>query len=371
MKNKNILLTGLAASALTLIGCGSDSDNSVASCEASLATQTQEGDAYETVLLGTCTASEPTWAYVDLDTGALTEEDGEWDIAVKRLDVKVNESMTSALVVAQDHYYDDKGNSVESEFVNADFQLETDSFLAATSVSNEAFVSTAVETFIKTEDWYQYVHNEFGPPVFNALSDNYWIIASAEGDGAFAKMHVASIGGQPTYTATFDFYMEPVGSGKFNDSAISVDVNLVDDGQTCVDFQTESTISCDDNAWDVKVVINGYDYSVHLNGGASGAGLAKALGPVAVDDYMSGTEQGLSFAMKSDYLGNAFAGNSPWVYGADSASPTSVLPNYRVYAVNFGDDREVVKVQFTNYYNELGESGQVTMRYMSLSDNGQ
>ena len=368
MNNKKLFLTGLTASSLMLVGCGSDSNSPAQvskNCEASLMTLTQKGDAFETVQLGTCTAAEPAWAYFDLDTGELTDESGEWDIAVKRMDVKVNDSLTSAVVVAQDHYYDGEGKPLEGEFVYAHGQTELDSFLSATTVSAEDYVSTAVEPAIKNDDWYQYQY----PGGFTALDDNYWVIGSSEGEGTFALMHAANI--SSAYIATFKFYVEQVGAGQFSDTALSVDVSLVEVAETCVDFQSQSTITCSSGAWDVKVDIKDKNYKVLLNGGASGEGYAKAYGPVSVDEYTTGTTQGLSFAMKADSLASAFADHSPWAYGADSNSPHSVLPNYRVYAVNFGDEREVVKIQLTNYYNELGESGQITMRYMSLSDDGQ
>jgi hypothetical protein len=149
-------------------------------------------------------------------------------------------------------------------------------------------------------------------------------------------------------------------------------VSLTTPGQTCFDFANAATIDCRNAGWDVKFDIAARKYTIRTNGGVSGNGKAKSTGVVGVNDYTSGAASqtnGLSFAYKSDFVASAFNDNSPWAYGFGETGH-GLLPNYRVYAIDFGDDREPVKVQFINYYDSEGESGHITMRYMSLADDG-
>ncbi len=358
--NKNkLMLGGMAVSALMLAACGSDSSKTPSAGGGS--------KAFQEIALDTGTTAGPKWAYFDIDTGKVVEKSGEWDIAVKRdKGFKLNKGYKAALAEAQADYYNADGTPIDSAFTNADAQFELDTFYATTTVDKKSYAAP-YESSAFGSNWYTY---NFGTHALTANADKYFIVAA--GDGSYAKVRASNI--TPEYVATFEFYIQKKdGKKAFSDTAVSVDVALKETAQTCVDFatatSTNKTIECTDASWDVKFDIANRSYTVRTNGGLSGSGKATSYGPVAVDDFKTGTDTGLGYSLKADYLASAFTDSNPWAYGIGGGH--TMLPNYRVYAINFGDKRDAVKVQFVDYYDQDKNPGKITMRYMSLSDNGE
>ena len=390
MNNKKFGLSLALAAVMGLSACGSDSNRTTGAGDGDIvsgpnggglgdgASDGSNGDGQTgnqnplSILLDTGSAESPKWAYFNFEHGKVVPESGDWDIAVKRMKVKVKDGVKTALVDAQEDFYLND-QPLASAFINADPQFELDNYLATTTVSS-AYEDNTLETVIG-EEWY--IYQGAGKVAHNPAS--YWVIGSAAANGTFAKMTASNISnvdmpGQDQ-VATFRFFIQQVGEPMFGDidSALDVDVNLNQTGMKCVDFESASTIDCTDSAWDVKFDIvsagRNTQWNIKLNGGESGEGYAKATDVVAENKYSSGSEV-ISYAFSTDSVASIFSKSSPWQYGADPDNSTAVLPNYRIYALDLGGESKPIKVQFINYYDDMANSGQITMRYMFLEDNG-
>ncbi|HBA34951.1 MAG TPA: hypothetical protein DCZ12_12535, partial [Gammaproteobacteria bacterium] len=131
-----------------------------------------------------------------------------------------------------------------------------------------------------------------------------------------------------------------------------------------VDCTTESA------GWDVMVEVStsGYEWNMWTNGGIRGSGQeGGSYGTIQSTDFNYtgvGDGQGLfpERYLEADAPTGVFIENSWYAYNL--AGNHKLWPNYRVFAVGTGS--AIYKLQFLSYYDETGESGNLTIRFEAL-----
>lgn len=343
---------------------GTASSSSKATTTSSAATASSS-TAAATASTGLLLDSSAVPSYLNLVTGEVVDASGTWHLKVQRLNVEAHSDVEVGLAVAQDLFYDEQGEPLVEMFINATPETEVDALLGFVDATDVSFSPDSFRPAIAGMDgWYNY---DFATHVVTAKVDNYWIIQSSLGD-SYAKFHAREIvqDGQE-FTTTFDFYLQASGEESFaTEPSSSFTISNMAE-QSCFDFDTGQTSDCAGLDWDVSMV-NG---EVVLNGGASGDGMAAALGPITAEEigeYSDGSDPNLARAYSSDLLGGVIY-DSPW-YAYNLQENHQIWPNYRVYLIDTditSEEDELIKLQFINYYDESGSSGNVTLRFMPLS----
>lgn len=326
------------------------------------------------------------YTYFDLDTGRVVElTDAEaaldtvWDIAFKRTKTKINGgasgpgSVTAALADEQDDFYDSAGDPDNNVFMNATAESEEAAFDDFTDASTLNFVADEDKPRIDgslqgDETWALY------DPVTHSISaqpDAWNIVKSADGK-AFAKLHVINIT-QASRDITLEMFIQQEGEVVFDTTATEWTASIGQGGGSrCFDFESESEVDCttESAGWDVMVEVStsGYEWNMWTNGGIRGSGQeGGSYGTIQSTDFNYtgvGDGQGLfpERYLEADAPTGVFIENSWYAYNL--AGNHKLWPNYRVFAVGTGS--AIYKLQFLSYYDETGESGNLTIRFEAL-----
>ena len=295
-----------------------------------------------------------------IDKQAVGEND-TWHVAFNRYNITLNDQVEGAIGDEQAEFYDAQGAPIASFFINADATDELNSLNAVTAAAGD-FVGNGVKTAIDGS-WL----GQSG-----ANTDNYWVIGSAEGN-SFAKMRASAYIGA-TSEVVFEFYVEANGAGAFSDTAVTFTAPTRTDATLCFDFDAGTTVDCTTNTWDIKSTTRTATRSMvlTLNGGVSGDQNAKAIGPVAVDEYASGVGINPN-AWQTDKEGSIFTDYTWWEYGVNDGH--NLWSNYRVYVIDTdknSDADDLIKLQMTSYYHpDTGASSNVNFRYVPISASGE
>ena len=368
-----ILLIALLSVTL-LAGCSDDDDNDSSQESEAIEEQEEnnteeeeeeeeeviEEDAFIELELDGSTEA----AYLDLINGEVVTEDGDWHLSFSRTSVGHNTDVEIALGDAQDDYYDE-GEAIINLLTNLLADEEVSSMYDL--VSDEGLTFAADETALEIGD--QYYNYDFMSHAVTANTENYWLMVSSSGD-SYAKVQATTIvqdGFEFTTTFTFDVQDSDESEFTADDATFTISNQAA---ITCFDFDADTTVDCSSDDWDLQM--DGGD--IKLNGGVSGSGSAAAYGPIdstAIDAITDGSSVH-SAAFTSDVLAGTFAENSWYAYNL--LGYHGIWPNYRVYVIDTDstdDANTLYKIQLVNYYNNDGDSGYVTVRFMELTDNGE
>ncbi len=396
---KTFTLVSALTLTLTLSACNEESDSQddtqTCSPQAASTLETQASVSYSSEQIDASSHTEYT--YYQFGTGTVTA-DAEWDIALKRYDIIINEDSEMALIADQAEFYDDCGEPVVETFVNAtaDGELEhlTDAVAADDEDYSVAEITYAISNNYTDEDAFIAYDYDFttstGSHGLVAADDNFWLVRSAEGT-AYAKFRVTQIYDAETYpdydvngydTAIFELQIASDSNSAFG-STVTWNVATDDAvGEGCYDIDGSAEVDCSSDDWDIK-----YDNelitvgtratpnpTIRLRSGISGSGSAAALGPYdyaniekiesavqdVEEDAFDIAVENWNFAAMIDARGSVFS-DSLW-YAYDLQENHSFWPNYRVYHVR--DDEAGAFIQVTNYYNDDGTSGFINLRYI-------
>ncbi len=358
------------AAVITLAGCqADDSDNN----------STEEPTAPETNLFKTFTvdaSSYSDWAYYDLDSQSVVTVDDGWDLAFKRFEVIVNDSVRTALVAEQSEYYDSEGEPNATVFMNANVEDELEHLIAETDFTALTFEAPIVEEIIGADDdgttFYDY---DFMTHKATANDDSVWVVRSNTGQ-AYAKLRPVMLYDADTAAyeeAVFELYIQSAGEAAFAATAETWTVPLMNEsGSGCYDIDSASSVACDEADWDLNLnfMPSARVISLTVNGGVSGPGLAGVAGVYDYADSANlvsgiqdpeGDDFDISrFSYLSDSQINSISDHSWYAYNVNGRH--GIWPNYRIYAIDTGI--QTYKVQLVNYYNTTADSGHITVRYV-------
>lgn len=370
MQSAHIRIPAIGLAALALTACGGGSDNSIDDNQAEPSSQLDQQlmpAAAETV-------------YLNLETGQMVEEDGDWHIAANRLSFKLNSgasgsgSVGGALAVPQDEYYDGSGQPVANVFTNATINSEEEHlhgiFEEPVSWQEDAFVSA----FGGWEAWSVYTGGE-GPSAgdVNEAPDVGYLVRSAEGN-SYARMRVVDFyfptrAGMGIEDFTFEFDVQGSGEDAFSDTPVIFEPPAdYDGGDVCFDFDAAAIVDCaTSNLWDVQVGFSGRAWYLKSNSGVSGEGSGGASDLMTWAELdATDSDPGVSQIYSTDSTGGVFT-ESTW-YAYNLTGQHKIWPNFRTFLIksDVNDaDSKVWALQIIGYYDE-GTSGNPTVRWLAV-----
>lgn len=361
------LLAVLVSSAL-LSACGGESSE-----PDSPATELPK---YSTVVLDATDGSQA--ARLDF-VSASTVTDDTWQIAYQKyLGFKLNGGVSADGSVSGciAHEY--------SDLFDADGDPVVDNFKALTSTSTltdfenvDATACTEFEfdtlnTAISTEDWLDADYSQ-GTPVYSAKAGNGWIIRSADG-GAYSRVKVKTVEVVFAATTTRKVTLSTeLWDGSVFATAVDSPVLDFSSDRIFWDLETNSLVTESDD-WDLSLTVNGRDYPLQVNGGASGdgkAGSGAVIGDLdAVTDPVDTAQVYKYFADSAQGVLSSPGNYGPLQYAVDGGH--LMWPTFTTYLIKdeAASGTRLFKIQLLSNYGESGElaSANLVFRYQDITE---
>ena len=167
-------------------------------------------------------------------------------------------------------------------------------------------------------------------------------------------------------------------SAEWTISGASLNPNV----QTCFDFDSDSEVDCSSATWDVKFDNQQRGVSLWSNSGSSGDGDGGVFGLMdwsELSAYNNGmqdpkTSSDITHHYNEDNSGGIFDSHSWYAYNI--AENHKLYPNNRVYLITTDHtdpatassvQQPIYAMQIINYYDEAGESGHPTVRWIDTA----
>lgn len=358
----------IVLAALALTACGGGSDNSIAG------DGSDDVSGFSEQLMPAATKT----VYLNLETGAMVEEGGDWHIAANRLNFKVNSGASGsgrvggALAITQDDFYDGNGDADANVFTNATANSEQEHLLGILEEPSAWQEDAFASAFGSSDTWSRY---DFASGVISEKADVGFLVRSAEGD-SYARMRVVDFNfptreGQGIEGFTFEFDVQASGASGFSDTIITFTppAGYVG-GDACFDFDSASVVDCETSeVWDVQVGFSGRDWYLKSNSGVSGNGSGGASDPMTWDELAANdSDPGVPQLYNTDSTGGVFTDNTWYAYNLTGQH--KIWPNFRTFVIKADVDdpeSEVWALQIVGYYDQNGTSGQPTVRWLPVA----
>ncbi|WP_166254816.1 HmuY family protein [Marinobacter salicampi] len=358
------------ALALLLAACGGGSSNEIEA-------PAEPADSTETFIekaVSAQDASNPQ--YLNLETGDLVDDSGDWHMAFARTTVQLNGgasgsgSVAGALGAVQDDFYDASGDPVANVFLNATADSELE-HLAGEFARPDRWIFDSVGSEFGN-DWYVY---NFQTHEVSANDTNGWLIRSGEGN-SYARVRVEELAYQADpRTFRLAFNVQPENTSQFTTDVTWAGTIPEQGGDQCYDFDSGAEVACDGALWDLKLSFGTRSLALVTNSGPSGVGDGGAFGPFEWDtlaSYTSATTSpdggDLTGHYSADVSTGVFLEHTWYAYSLEGNH--KLWPNYRVYLVHTDpsdDQAPVYAVQIISYYGEDGTSGQPVIRWKQVA----
>lgn len=363
---KSVLKLSALTLSIALAGCSSDDDEVVVDTEGEILGPYSTG-----------TSQESFKVYFDLDTASVVDITDEqaasndtWDIALERYKVFLNQVNEVAIYNTNTNaeFYNEEGGKIADMFKNASAESELQDYLDITVASipedvENDFVPDAIEKILA--GWSSYT-SETGID-----ADNAYVVKNGEN---YAKFSVTA--------ATYDF----INHGAVSDITLSTSYNFAeavevtldaanecnDAGRVYVDLATGAAVAADAMHDIVLTCVHdnaSFSYDINL-----------AEGLTAYPDFQGGINDaetagfyaGYGYFKSNEYSVPAFGqvakgdfGGTFWVEYTEAGA--TYWSDYNVYIVKKAD--KYFKLQFTSFYNEQGENGNLSFRMDELVAN--
>jgi len=359
-------LLALIISSVLLSGCDDSSDSSES-------TSTSDDTAVTYSLVTLDAASDTTQAaYLDLVSGSAVTDD-TWQVAYqKSVGFKLNGGSSgsgevSACIAHQyTALFDDDGEAVEDEFSALTASSTESDFNNVDATSCTDFSYDEVETEIDTDDWLDY---DSTTHQISAKAGNGWIIRSADGN-SYSRVKVDALSSS-SVTLSSELWNGSVFAAAENSAELDLS-----SGSVYWDLET-NTVVTESDEWDLRFVIDGYDYSIQVNGGVSGDGEAGVgyllLSSGDVDDVTDPTSSSEIYSYFADTASGTLS--SPGNYGPlqyNVGGAHKMWPTFTTYLVKdeAATGASLFKVQVISNYGEEGDlaSANVVFRYEELTE---
>lgn len=174
----------------------------------------------------------------------------------------------------------------------------------------------------------------------------------------------------------------PVSSASFSETATWQVTNLALGAATCYDFDTKAESACEGDKWDIKFENEARAPKLWSNSGDSGQGKGGVFGLLDWSDlgrYKNAiqdpdTERDITMHYNEDRSGGIFDAE-PW-FEYNLQSNHQLYPNNRVYLITNDNSsaitdssvqQPIYAMQITNYYNNTGDSGYPTIRWIDTA----
>lgn len=151
---------------------------------------------------------------------------------------------------------------------------------------------------------------------------------------------------------------------------------------SCYDFDSQKEVSCDSSTWDLKFDNQARSVQLWSNSGISGSGKGGVFGLMdwsALKQYTNATidpdsKRDISSHYQADTNASVFS-ESAW-YAYNLQNKHQLYPNNRVYLITTDSsdastqstiNKPVYALQVINYYDDKGESGHPTLRWIDTA----
>lgn len=314
--------------------------------------------------------------YLNLETGESVESSEDWHVSANRLAFKLNSgasgngSVGGALAVAQEDFYEN-GQPDFNVFSNANQNSEEEHLLGQFSEPGEWQQDGFSSAFGESANWS--IYGAGG--VISEKPDVAYLVRSAEGD-SYARMRVVDFNfptraGNGIEGFRFEFEVQGAGEAVFSGTTIAFEPPAGFNGmEACYNFDADAVEDCTTSTtWDVQVGFSGRNWFLKSNSGVSGNGNGGASDPMTWDEAGAlDADPGVPQLYTIDSTGGVFSEHSWYEYNLNGGH--KIWPNFRTYLIKADVDDPASKVwalQIVNYYNESGNSGNPTVRWLPVT----
>lgn len=310
----------------------------------------------EIVLDGPFDASSTTeFTHFSLATGAVVESTADWDIALRRFEVRLNGGVSGTKGVTG-YGMDNNASATDAEilaFTVANTEAAFDAVREPEIPDDDEFVADRL-----VENTYGYL-NLGGAPTANAAA--YWKVRTAA--GGFALMRVSAITLDPQ---TFALTGITVESRLQNDGVLGAPQTLTASpggAPVSISLTANTTVTPSGCNWDVQVNPQSFDMTVNAAcnagtfPGASAPTFANATAAGDAPEYA-----GYLAAMTGPIPNSFTSPSAPFSYNLEGTN--RLHPTFNIYLIKTG--ARVYKLQIVNYYGSAGESAHPTIRYARI-----
>ena len=311
---------------------------------------------------------------LDIDDAA-AESSTDWEIAFKRVDVRLNGgvsgpgSVRGGIADAQLDFYDEDGEPDVDTFVAASAEGELDAIARAVDPATIEYVEEREIGAIVGDgqdleaSWWIY-----DPAAFSVTANPSvrYAVRGADGE-SYAKVRVTDIQ-QAERQISVELELQGSDADAFDTAPVTWIAAIgAEGGALCYDFDAMGEVDCAANAatWDLQAEItpDGRTWNLWTNGGVRGEGGAgAAFGPLSGETAAAFASAGDVPLWNEDETGGVFDEFSWYAYSLKEEN--RIWPNYRVYAIDGGES--AWKLQILRYYDEAGTSGVLRVRYGAL-----
>ena len=273
--------------------------------------------------------------------------------------------------------FDENKMPVVNEFKALNIKNTVTNFNAVDKSSCTEFTKDSLKTQIVTEDWLDADYSQ-GAPVYSVIDGNGWIIRSSSKDSAmdnynYARVKVkqvnVTLAGAPSRKVTLGVEKWNAGTSAFDTAVDSPELDFTN-ARAFYDLET-NTIVTESDDWDLSIMLNGRDYPIQVNGGASvtGSGGVGALQVANADAVTDPTDSSQVYR----YFGDSVEGilSQPGDFGPFQYSVEGqhkMWPTFTTYL--FKDGERYYKAQVVSNYGDDGTAATANLyiRYEEVVD---
>jgi hypothetical protein len=296
-----------------------------------------------------------TLVYFSFETGTLVQKSADWDIALRRYEVRLNSGVTGNKGVLGFSLGNNE-NATDAEvlaFTPQNTLAAFDAIRAADIPAEPLFQSDRL-----VEDKFGFV-NIAGAPVANAAA--YWKVRTAS--GGFALMRVTAITYNQQGSLTSISIETRVQNGTSLGTAQAATIP-VGSSAVNIDLATNAAVTANGCNWDIQV--HPQTFEMTTNAACNAGTYPGPASPTfaAATSASDAPEYGLFLSELVGPIPNSIAGgdDAPFRYNLENTN--RLHPTFNTYLIMTGEN--VYKLQVINYYNESGASGYPTLRYARI-----
>lgn len=298
-------------------------------------------------------SSNDTLVAFSLSQNKIVPKSGDWDILLRRYEVRVNSPATAGASTKNVTAYSMKNNATKTDAEVLAFTV--DNTLAAFDAVRAASIpaDTAFKTDRLEENKYAYL-NLAGAPTVNAT--NYWKIKLA--NGTYGVFHATAIAYNAQGSLTSVSLESRLQSGTTLGAVQTVTVAFTGAAKT-ISFVTNAAVTTTGCTWDISINPNTFEMTTNsaCSVGTSPGGSSPTFANVT--SASDAAQYSLFIAQLNGPIPNSITDTgAPFRYNL--LGTNRLHPSFNTYLVKVGT--KVYKLQVINYYNEAGTSGYPTIR---------
>lgn len=298
-------------------------------------------------------SSSDTLVAFSLSKNAVVPKTGDWDILVRRYEIRVNSTATAGVTTKNVTAYAMNNNKTKTDAEVLAFTVDNtlsafDAVRAAAIPADGEFKTDRLE-----ENKYGYL-NLAGAPSANVAA--YWKVKTA--NGGYAVFHATAIAYNTQGALTSLTLETRVQTGATLGAVQTLTIPFTGAAQS-ISLVTNAAVAPSGCNWDVSVNPNTFELTTNstCNVGTSPGGSSPTFANVT--SASDAAQYSLFLAQLNGPIPNSISDlGAPFRYNL--LGTNRLHPTFNTYLIKVG--AKVYKLQVINYYNEAGASGYPTIR---------